>query len=187
MIIYIILAVLVVLICGFIMTYLYKTNKNISKYFPKTIDLKLKYKEGLYYVSLYYYIPLRHRYKRLTFLVDTGSPVSCINTNLINQKYGKELNPLPKEEDIYFGICNKFTHIKYECTLPLGTIHHFEEHTFYCVDDLNFDGILGTDWLDKHKAHINVKRKRLILQNPNTSKNYYNNDIFSKSTTTRSK
>lgn len=108
-----------------------------------------------------------------SFLLDSGADISII-------KYGKlKSNTLCNEDNkvMLKGIdCqDNLIATKGYCYFEVGIDHHPYRHTFHAVDDnfpIQYDGILGNDFLKIFSAKICYKTNQLFVGNESTPLNH---------------
>jgi len=120
--------------------------------------------------------------KPIKFLVDTGSQISCISNEVfekINQK-GNNIPMLPLSgiKVVCNAVGKQFTNIRKQIYCKIK-IDQTDVYTILVIiDNLNEHGILGSDFLEEHKAQINYVNNdlQLIINNNSVKIKYSKNE-----------
>lgn len=101
-------------------------------------------------------------------LVDTGAARSFISERCI---------PIEKKKEIR-QTADRFTTVngeplKVKGSVELKTMINEKEvkHTFFIVEDLKYEGIIGLDWLTDAGVTIDVRERTLIFKQPSSNEN----------------
>lgn len=151
-----ILIITYIILLGYII-YLLCIKKPIlnKSYLP----YKLKKVNDLLYIP----IQIENDTKPRLFLIDTGSELSFINRNIINDKYIHHVPDQFTAEIATLGNNqNTFITQYAKPTLIIGKNWYKFRHPLY-ITDLQVDGILGLDWLRKHKSYLSIQYKHLYI------------------------
>jgi len=117
-------------------------------------------------------IPLTSEHKLFTFIIDTGSNVSHID--LAAAKILQKSTFIPVETNSVVGIEGSLKSIGKIKQFFSAGIFTFG-HEFFVTDlstmintikesgDIEIHGILGTDFLNKYRCHLDFKKNRLHL------------------------
>ena len=99
--------------------------------------------------------------KKLKFLIDTGDEISIIKGSSLNPRVNYQLH---KGVDIK-GICNAVLKTEGIINLKLLTDTHETVHAFHVLGEpfeLQYDGILGKDFLEERESVINYCSRQII-------------------------
>lgn len=118
-------------------------------------------------------IRMKYGLHELNFLVDTGASVS-----IIFSKYLKPNQVVNSQQIVKINGINGYTHSIGTAIIDLQIQNYLVNQKFLVVSssDTNFHGILGTDFLLKHKAIINYENFSLSLSINN---NFFTVDLQS--------
>ena len=100
--------------------------------------------------------------KKLKFLITTGAEISIIKGSSLNPGVNYQLR---KSIDIK-GICNAVLKTEGIVELKLLTDMHETLHTFHVLGEpsaLQYDGILGRDFLEERESVINYCSRQIIM------------------------
>ena len=102
----------------------------------------------------------------ISALVDTGASISCISQSVF-QKSGLTNNFVQSASVIQqvTGVSGTVIPISGKVTIPITINNLTLVHTFYVLPCMNYNIILGLDFLTKQSAHLNFETNSQQLQN----------------------
>lgn len=128
-------------------------------YFDNRTFYKLIEKDNHFYISL------KIGKKKCLFLLDTATPDSIINMKLAEEC---KCEFKSTEQTILVDLLSKYPidNINKKACCNINFNHLYKQQfEFYCVRNLDYDGILGLDWMKTNKVHILPNRKRITFPN----------------------
>ena len=101
---------------------------------------------------------------RTNGLIDTGAAASLVSSDILFKLRGKTVKSLKNEENapIFRTVSGQELHSlgKYEFPVTINKDHTFL-HSFYVMNNLKENCILGIDFLSQNNVKINTKNKQL--------------------------
>ncbi len=102
--------------------------------------------------------------KECTFLVDSGTHISCISLQLVREIFGKKhIHFKPSQTKNVVGVCGEIHHVLGTLDLNITFDNLIIPHTFHVFARLHQPAIIGIDFLSKHNAKIDLEHNVLIL------------------------
>jgi transposase InsO family protein len=110
-------------------------------------------------------------------LVDTGASISCIAKTFLEKSGFQNQTLDPSNVAKVVGVCGETHKVLGTIQLPINFGNQIIWQNFHVFQKLHHSMILGLDFMEKHKANIDMGNKVLYIQNNSAQAGSYQTDV----------